>query len=178
MFIELLNYGFMQRALLGGVAISLICSLLGPFLVLRKLSLLGDGLAHVALGGIAIGLLLGVHPVAAALVATSIGSLLVYRLVRTTTIQLRRLALLGLDAPGLAPGEDQLCDQDGREQSPKTSRGHESSLLAATDTDGEHGKDSAAVWRGPAGARSGACGGSVRAFVPAHASGTPEEVRE
>ena len=86
MVFELLSYSFMQRAALGGIAIALVCSLIGPFLVLRRLSLLGDGLAHVALGGIALGLLIGVHPVAAALLATSIGSLVVYRLIRTTRI--------------------------------------------------------------------------------------------
>ena len=41
--IELLSYGFMQRALIGGIAIALCCGLIGPFLVLRRLSLLGDG---------------------------------------------------------------------------------------------------------------------------------------
>ena len=70
---EALSYTFMQHALLGGIFISLCCSLLGPFLVLRRLSLLGDGLAHFAFGGIAFGILFGVHPVIAAVFSALLG---------------------------------------------------------------------------------------------------------
>jgi zinc transport system permease protein len=59
---EILTYAFMQRALVSGIAISLMCSLIGLFLVLRKQSLFGDSLAHAAFGGIAAGLYLGVYP--------------------------------------------------------------------------------------------------------------------
>jgi zinc transport system permease protein len=79
--LEILQYAFMQRALLGGIAIALACALLGPFLVLRRLSLLGDGLAHVAFGGVAFGLLLGFDPLLAALVATIVGALVIQRLI-------------------------------------------------------------------------------------------------
>ncbi len=63
---EILTYAFMQRALVSGIAISLMCSLIGLFLVLRKQSLFGDALAHAAFGGIAAGLYLGVYPLWAA----------------------------------------------------------------------------------------------------------------
>ncbi|MCX5897124.1 MAG: metal ABC transporter permease, partial [Proteobacteria bacterium] len=43
--INFLSYGFIQRALIAGSFIGLLCSLLGVFLVLRRLSLIGDGLA-------------------------------------------------------------------------------------------------------------------------------------
>ncbi len=52
----------MQRAIVCGIAISLMCSLIGLFLVLRKQSLFGDALAHAAFGGIAAGLYLGIYP--------------------------------------------------------------------------------------------------------------------
>ena len=54
---EMLSYGFMQRALVGGSLIAILCSVLGVFLVLRRLSLIGDGLAHVTFGSVALALL-------------------------------------------------------------------------------------------------------------------------
>jgi zinc transport system permease protein len=53
---EMLSYGFMQRALIGGSLIAILCSVLGVFLVLRRLSLIGDGLAHVTFGSVALSL--------------------------------------------------------------------------------------------------------------------------
>lgn len=59
---EILSYSFMQRALVSGIAISLMCSVVGLFLVLRRHALFGDALAHSAFGGIAAGLFLGIYP--------------------------------------------------------------------------------------------------------------------
>src|SRR5262245_277431 len=56
---EPLGFQFMQRALIAGLAISAICAVIGVFIVQRGLAFLGDGLAHAAFGGIAIGLFLG-----------------------------------------------------------------------------------------------------------------------
>ena len=67
---EILTYGFMQRALVSGIAIALMCSVIGLFLVLRRQSLFGDALAHAAFGGIAAGLYLGVYPLWAAFVVS------------------------------------------------------------------------------------------------------------
>ncbi len=80
--LELFSYGFMQKGLLGGIAIALCCGLLGPFLVLRRLSLLGDGLAHLSFGGVAIGLLLGINPLLAALISVLIGSFWIHSLIK------------------------------------------------------------------------------------------------
>ncbi len=74
--LDFLSQGFIQRALIAGSFIALLCSTLGVFLVLRRLSLIGDGLAHVTFGSVAVGLLLRVYPiyVAAPLVmASSLG---------------------------------------------------------------------------------------------------------
>jgi zinc transport system permease protein len=60
--INFLSYGFVQRALITGCCIAVLCSMLGVFLVLRRLSLIGDGLAHVTFGAIALGLVLHVYP--------------------------------------------------------------------------------------------------------------------
>ena len=53
---EFLTYGFMQRALIAGAITALICPAIGVFLVPRRLSLIADTLAHVALAGVALGL--------------------------------------------------------------------------------------------------------------------------
>lgn len=58
--LEPFAYSFMQHALLAGGLVSLAASLLGVFVVQRGLSFLGDGLAHAAFGGVALGLLVGV----------------------------------------------------------------------------------------------------------------------
>lgn len=59
---EFLTLGFVQRALVAGSFIALLCSTLGVFLVLRRLSLIGDGLAHATFGSVALALFLGVAP--------------------------------------------------------------------------------------------------------------------
>lgn len=66
-FLEFLNYGFTQRAIVAGSFIALLCSMLGIFLVLRRLSLIADGLAHVSFGSVAIGLLLKIYPLYASI---------------------------------------------------------------------------------------------------------------
>ena len=58
----LFGYDFMQRALLVGVVLGASCALLGVFLILRKQSLIGDGLAHVSLATTALSLVLGLSP--------------------------------------------------------------------------------------------------------------------
>jgi zinc transport system permease protein len=60
--LDYLKYGFIQRALLAGCFVGLLCSVLGVLLVLRRLSLIGDGLAHVTFGSVALGLVFKVYP--------------------------------------------------------------------------------------------------------------------
>ena len=60
------SFAFAQRALLAAVLLSSGCAAIGVFLVLRRLSLIGDGLAHASFAGVAAGLLLGVNPLYAA----------------------------------------------------------------------------------------------------------------
>jgi zinc transport system permease protein len=70
--IEILSYGFIQRALLAGTLIAVLCSVLGVFLVLRRLSLIGDGLAHVTFGSTAIALSLKLYSASVLLVSLPI----------------------------------------------------------------------------------------------------------
>lgn len=86
MLFDILQYGFMQRALLSAVAISIICSIVGLFLVLKRHSLFGDALAHVAFGGIALGLFTGVYPILTAYVVAILSAVGVNKLRESTKI--------------------------------------------------------------------------------------------
>ena len=77
---EFHEYGFMHRAFLAGAITALICPAIGVFLVPRRLSLIADTLSHVALAGVALGLLLGISPVVGALVVTLAGAVGMERL--------------------------------------------------------------------------------------------------
>lgn len=78
--LSFLHYAFIQKAYLAGTFIALISAVLGLFLVLRKLSLIGDGLSHVSFGAIALGLFLGIYPFYVALPLVLIAALAVWRL--------------------------------------------------------------------------------------------------
>jgi zinc transport system permease protein len=71
---------FMQRALAAGVIVGVFAPTIGIFLVQKRLSLIGDGIGHVAFAGVGAGLLLGVDPVLSALVFAVVGALGVDRL--------------------------------------------------------------------------------------------------
>jgi zinc transport system permease protein len=81
-----LQYPFMQRALLAGGLIGLIASFYGVFVVQRGLSFLGNGLSHAAFGGIALGLLLGIHPLMVAVPFTVAVSLSIHALQTRTRL--------------------------------------------------------------------------------------------
>ena len=59
---EMLSYPFMVRALLGGILVSLCASLLGVSLVLKRYSMIGDGLSHVSFGALSVALAAGWSP--------------------------------------------------------------------------------------------------------------------
>lgn len=61
---EIVASEFFQRALIGGLLIGVTAPLMGFFLVLRRLSMIGDTLSHVAIAGVALGFLTGVYPIA------------------------------------------------------------------------------------------------------------------
>ncbi len=72
MIFEMFTYGFMQRALLAGLLIGVLCAVLGVFLVLRRFSLIGDGLAHVSFGSVALALFAGLEGAAMLLVSVPV----------------------------------------------------------------------------------------------------------
>jgi zinc transport system permease protein len=65
---DFLAYGFAQRALLTGVLLGLSCAVLAFFVVLRRMAFIGVGISHAALGGVALGVVLGISPMLAATV--------------------------------------------------------------------------------------------------------------
>ncbi|OIO33573.1 MAG: metal ABC transporter permease [Candidatus Yonathbacteria bacterium CG_4_10_14_3_um_filter_47_65] len=82
-FLDILHYDFVIRGFEAGIVVAIIAPIIGIFLVLRRYALIADTLAHVSLAGLALGSLLGVNPVAMALVVTILSSLGIERL-RTT----------------------------------------------------------------------------------------------
>lgn len=86
MTLEILSYSFIQKGLVAGVAIAVICSLMGMFLVLRRYSLFGDALSHMAFGGISLGLFTGIYPLWTAFIVSVLGALGITRLRKSTKI--------------------------------------------------------------------------------------------
>jgi zinc transport system permease protein len=74
---EILDYDFMRRALIAAVFTGLAAPAIGTFLVQRRLALLGDGIGHVALTGVALGLLTGVAPVLTAVAVAVVGAVVI-----------------------------------------------------------------------------------------------------
>lgn len=70
----------MQRAIISGIAIAILCSVVGIFLVLRRYSLFGDAVAHSSFGGIALGLLVGVYPLWTAYIVSIISALIITKI--------------------------------------------------------------------------------------------------
>lgn len=74
----MLAFGFMQRALAGGILAALACSVYSFFVNVRRLAFAGEGIAHAAFGGVAIGIIAGINVIVAAalfcvMVAAGIG---------------------------------------------------------------------------------------------------------
>jgi zinc transport system permease protein len=86
MLFDILQYGFMQRALISAIAISIICSIVGLFLVLKRHSLFGDAIAHVAFGGITLGLFVGIYPLWIAYIVAILSAVGVNKLRESTKI--------------------------------------------------------------------------------------------
>jgi len=70
---NIFTYDFMVRALLGALFTGLAAPAVGTYLVQRRLALMGDGIGHIALTGVAIGILTGTSPTITAVIAAVIG---------------------------------------------------------------------------------------------------------
>jgi len=77
---SIFQYSFIQKAFVAGSFVALLSSILGLFLVLRRLSLIGDGLAHASFGAIALGLFLGIYPFYISIPLVIVASLIILKL--------------------------------------------------------------------------------------------------
>ncbi|WP_184787414.1 metal ABC transporter permease [Phytomonospora endophytica] len=71
---SIFGYDFMMRALIGALIIGVAAPSVGVFLVQKRMALIGDGIGHVALTGVAVGFLMGTSPVWTAVVVTIVGA--------------------------------------------------------------------------------------------------------
>lgn len=83
---ESLQYSFIQRAIIAGSFIAASCSFLGVFLILRRFALIGDGLSHVSLATIAIGLLAGLSPIYVSIPLVMLASLWILKLAERSEV--------------------------------------------------------------------------------------------
>lgn len=79
-FFDFFLFGYIQRALISGISIAIMCSLIGLFLVLRRQSLFGDAISHMAFGGIAIGTYLNIYPFWTAIIFSASSALVINKI--------------------------------------------------------------------------------------------------
>lgn len=85
--LTMLSYRFMVRALIVGVLVSLCAALLGVPLVLKRYSMIGDGLSHVGFGALAVASALGLAPLAAAVPVVVAAAVLLLRLRQSSRVK-------------------------------------------------------------------------------------------
>jgi manganese/iron transport system permease protein len=74
-FIEPLQYGFMQRSLIIAILVGLICAVVGSYLMVQRLALLGDAISHSVLPGLAIAFMVGANIYVGAFIAGVISTM-------------------------------------------------------------------------------------------------------
>ncbi|NTV78191.1 MAG: metal ABC transporter permease [Clostridiales bacterium] len=86
-FMEMLSYPFLVRALLVGIFVSLCAALLGVSLVLKRYSMIGDGLSHVGFGSLAIATALGLAPLEVSIPVVVAAAFLLLRISENSKIK-------------------------------------------------------------------------------------------
>ena len=109
---EVLQYEFMQNALIAGLLAAIACGIVGVYVVVKRLVFISGGIAHASFGGIGLGYLLGINPVLGAMffaIASALGMGLVTK--RTKLSEDTAIGImwatgmaLGIIFVGLAPG--------------------------------------------------------------------------
>ena len=64
--IDILHYSFFQNALLGALLASIVCGIVGTYIVTRRLVFISGGITHASFGGIGLGVFLGINPILSA----------------------------------------------------------------------------------------------------------------
>jgi zinc transport system permease protein len=112
LMLEVLQYGFMQNALIAGLLAAIACGIVGVYVVVKRIIFISGGIAHASFGGIGLGYLIGVSPVIGALafsLASALGMGYITRRTRlpedTTIGILWAIGMaLGIVFIGLSPG--------------------------------------------------------------------------
>jgi zinc transport system permease protein len=102
-FLDALSYEFMQNALLAGILAAILCGIIGPFVVVKRLAFISDGISHAAFGGMGVCFFLGVDPLLGA-VPVALLVALVLGLVSRETIRSMDALIGVLWAAGMAVG--------------------------------------------------------------------------
>ena len=100
---EMLSYPFMVRALFGGMLVSLCASLLGVSLVLKRYSMIGDGLSHVSFGALSIALAMGWFPLKVSIPVVVLAAFFLLRITENSRIK-SDAAIAMISASSLAIG--------------------------------------------------------------------------
>ena len=100
---EMLSYPFMVRALFGGMLVSLCASLLGVSLVLKRYSMIGDGLSHVSFGALSIALAMGWSPLKVSIPVVVLAASFLLRITENSRIK-SDAAIAMISASSLAIG--------------------------------------------------------------------------
>ena len=98
---EIFALDFFQRALMGGLLIGLMAPMIGIFLVLRRLSMIGDTLAHVSIAGVALGVLINVYPLFLGLIFAVLAAFAIEKL-RSTYRSYAELSIAIILSGGIA----------------------------------------------------------------------------
>ena len=100
---EMLSYPFLVRALVGGILVSLCASLLGVSLVLKRYSMIGDGLSHVSFGALSIALAIGWSPLKVSIPVVTLAAFFLLRITENGKIK-SDAAIAMISASALATG--------------------------------------------------------------------------
>ena len=100
---EMLSYPFLVRALTGGMLVSLCASLLGVSLVLKRYSMIGDGLSHVSFGALSIALAMGWSPLKISIPVVVLAAFFLLRITENSRIK-SDAAIAMISASALAIG--------------------------------------------------------------------------
>lgn len=96
----ILSFDFMQRAFAAGIITALLASVMGVFIVLRRMSLVGDSLSHAALAGVAGGMLFGIYPFYGALIFSGAAAVFI-ELIRSAFKKYSEVALAVVMSGGM-----------------------------------------------------------------------------
>ncbi len=101
----MLQYEFMQKAFFVGILLSIMVPCIGSFLVLKRLSMMGDALSHASLSGIAVGFLIGINPLLGAFFACVIAAMSIEvlrkRIEKYSEISIAIITSLGIGLAGV-----------------------------------------------------------------------------